>query len=190
MTYMNDMAQFHRLLRYWCSWYCLLLILLSNPTSGIAQNVPSLNLPLLDYSQSFRQSVCDRQQAYANGTVEFRNALMGLELSVWLAVGDTVTELEADGSIPEVPGLTVEFLDELALRAGFEWRNSYGATNLSDINGIAFDDVLDWTVRSFDVSATVWTRTRSRIERGASFPQGVVDASIIMISKVQTEDDA
>lgn len=151
---------------------------------------PSLTrIPFMDYSDSYRQSVCVQQQAITNGTLPFRDALQGLQLYVILAK-EPLGGLEKDGSIsPDKPRLDVRILDELAARAGFSWKETYGVIPSELFNAtMTFDDVLDWTIQSFDVSAAVWSQTRSRINRGAGFPQGHVDASIIMVGKEPQKD--
>jgi hypothetical protein len=134
---------------------------------------PSLNISLLDYSTSFRQSVCDRQVAISNGTLEFRDALEGLRLNAALTSVAIGGGLMPDGSVPEEnPKLDVRMLDELAVRAGFTWRDSFGAVILDDGFNATFNDILDWSTESFDLSAMLWTRTRERINSGNIFPHG------------------
>lgn len=150
---------------------------------------PTLNISLLDYSTSFRQSVCDRQLAINNGTLEFRDGLEGMRLNVALSQG-VFGGLDLDGTIPEQePKLDVRIMDELAIRAGFAWRESFAAvTPPSNNSSITFDEILDWSVETFDVSAIGWTRTRDRINRGTAFPQGFVDGSIILVGRAPKAD--
>jgi hypothetical protein len=84
------------------------------------------------------------------------------------------------------PGILVEMMDEMALRAGFTWRNSFGLLDLSTIEhdlaqNTTLDDLLQWTVESFDVSVAEWSKTVQRMERAVSFLEGWYDASIIMV---------
>ena len=167
------------------NFFSFLVLALLLYRAAQAQELPTLNLPLNNFSTSHRQNVCERQQAYANGTVEFRNALQGMNLNVWIAFGALSALNPGEGRVPEPPGLQVEIMDELALRAGFTWRNSFGVTNLTNLT-IAFGELLDWSIRSYDVSVGAWSKTRERIERGNSFPHGYADASIIMVAKLES----
>jgi hypothetical protein len=159
-------------------------MLLASSVDAKSTSYPSLNISLLDYSNSFRQSVCDRQLAISNGTLEFRDALDGLRLNVALTSFVFGGGIEADGSIPEVDSkLDVRILDELAERAGFTWRDTYGAVLPDDNFNGTFDELLDWSVKTFDLSAMLWIRTPSRINRGTGFPYGFVDGSIILVGR-------
>ena len=146
--------------------------------------------PSFDYSISHRQSVCDRQQRFHNGTVELRHALEGLDLHVWMPISSVgISDLEAvTGAIPDnelYPGLTVDLLDEVAERGKFRWRNSFGVSYVDNIAelGKNFDDVLYWAMDTYDILGVAFTRTFDRISQGAVFPEGYIDASVIMVSK-------
>jgi hypothetical protein len=153
-------------------------------TAGFKYLPTLTNISVMDYSSTYRQSVCERQQAFSNGTAEFRDSLRGLKLNVMLLMGAFGGLNPVDGSIPSTNlGMDIIVLDELARRAGFTWRTTYGAVSTSNLT-VPFDDLLDWSIHTFDVSAVEWSRTRTRINRGTGYPTGHVDASIIMVGQI------
>jgi hypothetical protein len=163
--------------------------LLFFPFVVYAQELPLYTIPeTFNYSVSHRQSVCDRQQAFHNGTVELRYALAGLELRPWLPLGSFSSLDPITGAISNdtLPGLTVDILDELARRGQFTWRNSFGVSKTDDAVGKAgktYDDILLWVLETYDVAAAQFVKTLARIKEGASFPEGYYDASIIMVGE-------
>jgi hypothetical protein len=112
----------------------------------------------------------------------------------------------------DYPGLQITLLDELARRAGFEWKNSWGAGKslrylvlycqyIDEFNldpAAAFpadlyngyrlqpnatvDDALLWTVNAYDVSITMWDATLNRLKLGVTFPGKFVDTSTVLIT--------
>jgi hypothetical protein len=159
-----------------------------------SQELPRFTAPeTFDYSVSHRQSVCDRQQAFHDGTVKLRDALIGLEVRPWLPLGSSFSDLDAiTGAVSndtELPGLIIDILDEVARRGEFTWRNSFGVSYADDVaqKGKTFDDVLYWALDTYDMAAAVFIRTFARINQGAVFPEGFVDSSIIMVGKQTNE---
>jgi hypothetical protein len=163
--------------------------LLFFPFVAYAQELPLYTTPeTFNYSVSHRQSVCDRHQAFHNGSVELRYTLAGLELRPWLPVGSFSSLDRITGAISNdtLPGLTVDILDELARRGQFTWRNSFGVSGVDDAVGQAgknFDDILLWALETYDVAAAQFGKTIARIKEGASFPEGYYDSSIIMVGE-------
>eukprot|EP00802_Teleaulax_amphioxeia_P007544 Tamp_07551.p1 GENE.Tamp_07551~~Tamp_07551.p1 ORF type:complete len:637 (+),score=109.74 Tamp_07551:145-1911(+) len=81
-----------------------------------------------------------------------------------------------------------KIFDELARRAGFNWRNHYGLVEIPD--GPEFEDktwneLLIWSADVYDVSVDWWIETPSRKEIGIFFPQGWFDASLVLVAKKQ-----
>lgn len=167
--------------------YLLLLLI-----PALAQQGPTYRTPLLDYSVSHRQSVCDRQQLLHNGNITLREALQGMELRPLLGFGNISSLQLQTEFIPETnPGLIVELLDEIGRRAEFTWRDSFGIVDYTDRSkGSNFDDLLDWSVRTYDIAAAQWARTLSRINRGISFPDGWYDGSVIMVGIQDTSSSS
>ena len=132
-----------------------------------------------------------------------RDALIGLELTVAMTNYKGVPneeyffELGDDGKIKEKdPGLFVVILDELARRAGFQWRNSFVAIPPLDssIDGNkTWTDLLLWEAEHFDIAADYWGRSTQRMALGISFPRGWYDGSVILswstANKGSSDDD-
>lgn len=155
-----------------------------------AQEVPAFTTPLFDTTESHRQNVCDRQALLHNGTVLLRDALTGFALRPALYIGDFFSLNNETGAIDEErPGLIVELLDELAKRGGFTWRDSFGVFNYKDMEkNRTFDELLKWTVDTYDLSCNSWSSSIGRINQGVTFLQGWYDGSIILVGKQETTD--
>ena len=163
--------------------------------SVTAQEYPLYDTPKFDYATSHRTNVCSRSKLLLNDTItDVKEALQGLELSVVLTdYGGTGDEalfaLDSDGKIPETePGLFVVLLDELASRAGFTWRNSFGMykpLNSSTDGNQTWTDILVWATDTYDISVEYWSKLASRLNLGVSFPEGWYDSSIILVERVQ-----
>jgi Ligand-gated ion channel len=166
---------------------CSLLIIVSLPLS-LAQESPSIFVNKFDYTRTFRTNVCKRQREIWNGQRTLPDALSGLNLTVAFtddASSDKRFTLFGllDGRIDELdPGLLVVILDEIARRAGFQWRNSFGTYNPIDIEvdgNKTWTDILLWTVETFDISNQIWGISTERISKGVSYPAPWHDSSII-----------
>ena len=126
------------------------------------------------------------------GAGALRNALRGLNLSTaWPPPEDYeppgLLEGDASGVISD-GGAMAKIFDELARRAGFNWRNHYGLVEIPD--GPEFEDktwneLLIWSADVYDVSVDWWIETPSRKEIGIFFPQGWFDASLVLVAKKQ-----
>jgi hypothetical protein len=171
---------------------CLLVVLITFNwllSTHHAQETPTLTLEYFNYSTSYRTNVCQRQvQLDSNATLQLRDALTGLELSTWLFLDNRYVKFDPSTKAlnPSHPGLIGVLLDELADRAGFKWRNSFGV--IEDValpkgnKTYTYTDLLVWSVSSFDISAAYWQKNLERMHQGASFPEGWYDASLIMIA--------
>jgi hypothetical protein len=134
-----------------------------------------------------RTNVCDRFLQYAEGKIEIRDALSGLNLTV--GVVDQPNELylrfNEDGTIDEDnPGIFVVLLDELARRANFTWRFSYARIlppNTTANLMVTWTDVLLDSVNRYDLSFAEWVQSHERRKLGVSFPVGWYDTSTIFI---------
>ena len=156
-----------------------------------AQEAPLIAPPRFDYNISLRNNVCDRQRQFHGGQLELRDALSGLDLSV--SVIDFSQDpslsyffaLDGNGVIlKDNPGMIAAVLEELADRAGFRWRNSfYTEQPITKTSGGNWTELLEWTVKTFDVAANYWEESISRISLGVSYPEGWYDNNIIMIAR-------
>jgi Ligand-gated ion channel len=160
-----------------------------------AQESPYVSVNKFDLNVSYRTNLCQRQLMLWNGTMELPNALSGLKLSVAITNYRTGKEtyffsLTNDDRIDEKkPGLFAILLDELASRAGFEWRNSFATylplDPMTDGNK-TWTDILTWAVTTFDISMGRWAHTLERLAIPVSFPLGWYDNSIVLGEIVQS----
>ena len=81
------------------------------------------------------------------------------------------------------PGLEAELMDQLALRAGFKWRNSFGIMPNPETWNETFTELLWWSVNTYDVSVSWWDMSVDRMERGIAFIEPWFDGSVILIDQ-------
>ena len=104
---------------------------------------------------SIRQDVCHRYIQYRNGDIELRDALQGLEIRPLMDYGEFFQYDDVDGINRLYPGLLSELMDELAKRAGFTWRQSFGvmddpsAVNMVSIKNQIFPTPISNSHHSF-----------------------------------------
>lgn len=162
-----------------------------------AQDKPFYTTP--QYSNiTHRTFVCDRFALYANRSVDIRDLLEGLELSVGIVDqgNDIFFRLNRSDPDPnnwyileEDPGIFVLILDELAARGGFTWRNSFAYVqppqtleyNPATGANFSWTDVLLDAVNRYDFSFAEWVHNQERRRLGISFPVGWFDASTILV---------
>jgi hypothetical protein len=141
-----------------------------------------------------KSNVCDRYRQLDWGQIDLPDALRGLHLSVVLIdYQEPITQALfglRNGVIPTSHNndgpLFVVLLDELARRAGFQWRNSYGVVvPLPANSSYTYSDLLLWEVETYDIAMGRWDRTVARIANGISFPEGFLDSSLILIQNKQ-----
>jgi Ligand-gated ion channel len=151
-----------------------------------------------DSSKTYRTNVCERQRRIWNGSLQLPDALRGLNLTVAFSNFEFDTSTDAlsrlsNGRINENnPGIMVEIMDEVAKRAGFNWRNSFGAftpINSSEDGNKTWSDLLYWSVDVFDISCEVWGHSIERISNGVSFPAGWYDSSIVFSQYLKPKDE-
>lgn len=139
-----------------------------------------------------RQNVCDRYLAFRNGTMNIKNALAGLQLNVLMGAynGSYFNYDDENGIDPTYPGIAAIIMDELAQRAGFTWRDSFGI--FTDPKGADYNetwtDVLVWGVEHYDVNIDWWARNLERMNMGVAFTREWYDSSIIMIGKKDPDE--
>lgn len=139
----------------------LVCLLVSN---AVAQQKPVAEVKRFDEDVFFRTDVCDRQIQLYQNSLEIANALRGLNLSVAMThytkpYEDKLFNLDSDGKIPvDRPGLFVIIMDELASRAGFNWRDSFVALEPVDpeTDNRTWTDMLEWSINTFDISVDNW----------------------------------
>jgi hypothetical protein len=99
-------------------------------------------------------------------TIDLKDALLGRELAIAIQYGEGFDffQYNPDEELsPSNPtGMVASLLDQLALRAGFFWRNSFVAYNTETVNTLfgtgngKWDKMLNWTISKFDLSVDKW----------------------------------
>jgi len=169
-------------------WSAAALLLL---TSCRAQ--PSVVEPF-DPNVNLRQSVCDRQDLFHNRNITLRHALEGLQLNVMLGVDNRFVMTTSGENVSQIPvsggGLIPELLDELAIRGRFDWRSSYTllAAPIFIPENTTFLDLIQWSVKRFDLSAAYWDKTADAAASGVTFPEGWYDSTLILVGPEADED--
>ncbi|CAB9501357.1 receptor subunit 1 [Seminavis robusta] len=171
-------------------WQIFLMALIVSGGTTMAQQAPSIAIPQFtnDTSLRARQNVCDRYQRYDQGEVEMRQALDGLQLHP-VGIPSMRFKLDDAGKIDAVnPGYFIVILDELAKRAGFTWRDSFGTTNRPGANR-SFTELLEWGTDYYDVVVGAFDKTLTRLQLGVSFQEGIFDSSYILIGTAEKPSD-
>ena len=157
-----------------------------------AQQAPNASLQLELFARppspltTFRHDFCYLSDAIRQGNLTLEKALDGVAIHPALHLGEFV---KLDGTDPntltlnaDYPGLTVQLLDEICLRAGCTWRNTFAA--LGSLQGNqTFFDLLLWTTDTYDVSVDWWMRSVDRLRAGVTFAEPWYDATIIMVTR-------
>ena len=179
-------------------WFLSVLFVLWLSASTNAQEKAFVEVKKFDnVGFTYRNNFCDRQRELYRGNIELARALDGMNVTVAMTrytepYEDGFFNLDGEGRIPaERPGLFVKIMDELANRAGFNWRDSFVALDPidADTDGKNWTDLLEWSVQSFDVSVDNWAKTTSRMRLGVAFPEGWYDASLIMVERVDKSSE-
>jgi Ligand-gated ion channel len=168
--------------------YCVYNTLICSPIYG--QQTPYAIVSKFDRTVSYRTNVCDRQLMLYNGTTDLPNALQGLNLTISITNYKNGKETlffslnPNTGAIDETnPGVFALILDEIAIRAGFQWRNTYIAYPALDptVDGNrTWTDILSWATHTFDISMERWAQTIERLAIPTSFPISWYDNSIVL----------
>jgi hypothetical protein len=185
------------LLSYWprrcrLSLFFLLLLLLlqcgCRPSTNIgggvmAQQAPNASLqiePFTAVPTSFRQDFCTLSRS-ANLT-NIGSLLQGVALNTNILLGEFIKFDKGDEDNfdndnaqmlhmilhPNYPGLMARIMDEICLRAGCTWRNSYSIIGAIPEN-TTWSDLLYWSTDTYDISVEWWMRSTERMRHGAAF---------------------
>ncbi len=144
-----------------------------------------LNVPFVSY----RTNICERYFQVRNGTMEVKDALRGLQLSTLLGnySGAYLNYNDETGIDPINPGMVAVLLDDLAERAGFTWRDSFGLyMDPRPEYNETWSGYLVWGVEKYDIVGDWWGENLERVNLGMSFVQGWHDSSLILIGKKDT----
>lgn len=142
-----------------------------------------------NWTDQLRQEFCERSERVRSGRLALKDALRGLQISVFLTNDQYFHYSENAGIDPEYPGLIAHLLDMIADRAGFTWRNSFGVIGIDPQEyNMTWTEVLWWGVNTFDMGAGWWEHDAYRMELGINFLEPWYDASQILVDKL-TEDE-
>ena len=141
-----------------------------------------------------RTRLCSINEKIISGEVELKYALQGLEITVGVIDHsvESFMRFNPEGGIDtDNPGLFPTLIDELARRAGFTWRNSYGrifpphheVNEGRTKNGIpiTWTDILVDAVDRYDFTFAEWVHNLHRRQLGVGFPAPWFDASTILV---------
>jgi len=163
----------------------LLLLLLSccygqeSPSIPPYTNVDDFQL---DPNADYRQDLCPAYEKVKMGTASLPDALRGVALRPVLLINKYFNFDKEKGIIPEKnPGLQVELLDKICERAGCTWRDSYGVIEKPENK--TFDELLHWSIETYDISIAWWAESLERKERDVGFMKPWYDADIVMVTK-------
>ena len=137
---------------------------------------------------SYRQDVCDRYEAFTNGTVELKDALAGMDLNVLMsAYEEGYFNYDSEFGInPDYPGLSAVLMDELARLGNFRWRNSFGISD-APYGNHSWTDLLVWGTEVYDMNIDWWAQNIERMNMGVAFLEEWYDSSIVLIRKKPEE---
>jgi hypothetical protein len=173
----------------------LLLVLLLTVTwipavRGIGGELMAYTTTPLDKNVTHRQNVCDRYEKFREGKVELRLALEGLKLKPLIRTGDYFHYDAVTGIDRADPGLMADLLDEVARRAGFTWRDSFGVQVDPVSVNMTFTEMLLWTVENFDIAINWWDQSVERMEKGVAYIEPWFDGSVILINQREPVEDS
>jgi len=132
-----------------------------------------------------RQDLCDRYLSLNNGTMKLEDVLKGLKLNVVVgAYAGSYFNYNNETGIQPYGGIVAEIMDEVASRAGFTWRDSFGVYDVpSGGENQTWTDLLVWSTDNYDLTVDWWAKSLDRMNLGVAFLNQWYDSSIIMISK-------
>lgn len=166
------------------------IVFWTTQVSAIGWEQPLFTTPAFTEGVSHRQNVCDRYHAVQNGTATLRNALEGFELRMAQYPSPFFQlDVSTGGIDPTYPGIIAILMDELAMRAGFTWRNSWGLLpdNPTDFNK-TWSDLLVWTVETYDMCGDWFAKSAERLERNVARIEGWYDSDVVLIAKMAPVD--
>jgi len=149
--------------------------------------VPLFDVATMERNETFRTDFCEVHRRVENGEILLRNALkdMNIRPALFRYQLDKKT-----GAIAEVnPPIGIKILDEIARRAQFKFRDSYGVVDSPNENQ-TWSEVLYWSLDTYDLNGDWYLRTTERLADGIIFPEKWYDGSLIMIRKTVIVDGA
>lgn len=123
---------------------------------------------------SFRSNFCPLHRLAESGELSLKDALRGQQISVGLFRYQLNEDETGEYRINELnPGAGIRFLDELASRAGFTWRDTFGILDSpKSAANQTWGGLLEWSVDTYDLVGDWYLRTIERLGNGIVFPEG------------------
>jgi Ligand-gated ion channel len=159
----------------------LILIMMVLPSPSMGGQLATFKERHMTNNTNHRQNVCDRHAAYQNGSVPLKDALKGLKLNALIMSGEFFFYDEETGIDETKTGILELLLDELADRAGFTWRDSFGV-QYGPEDG-SWLELLLWGTESYDISCDWWAESLERLRLGVQFLTPWYDSSLVLLTK-------
>ena len=131
-----------------------------------------------------RQRVCDQYDLFRENKLELRDALQNMSIRPLMAIGDFFNYSHTEGIHPTNPGLMAELLDDIAARAGFTWRQSFGVMESPESLNITWTNMLLWGVETYDIGINWWDLSVERMEKGVAYIEPWFDGSVVLIDRI------
>jgi len=152
--------------------FCLLVVCLRVGQSK-CQETNAFDAPSYTPGVNHKTNFCSLHRLTETGKVQLKDILRGKNITVGL-FRYQLDNIDGTYRIPsERPGAGIRFLDELAERGGFAWRNSFGILDSpqKELNQ-TWTSLLRWSVDSYDLVGDWYMETLDRLSESIVFPQG------------------
>ena len=126
-----------------------------------------------------RDNYCELCNAVNQGKLNRLDALKGANVSV----GILADHINQNAGRLDENQLSIKVFNEVAQRAQFHYKDSYGGFALPEGNETSTDALL-CMVSNYDVAVDWWIRTLERTSLGISGTKGWHDSSTIMIKNI------
>lgn len=140
--------------------------------------------PMYTPRVTHRQDFCPRYELFQQGKLEMRDLLQNISLHPLITQENYFFYNASNGGMNlDHPGLLADLLDELAERAGFTWRTSFGVMTEEDIirSNRSWTSALLWAIETYDVAVDWWNYSLERMEKGVAYIEPWFDGSVIVI---------
>lgn len=135
-----------------------------------------------------RSDLCAIQEQVITGQRDLRDALQGLQLKFAHWNVSSYFNVDGDGYIREDdPGLVARIADELARRAKFSWRESWGLYKVPGDYNMSFTEIAADLTSTHDCLGWWFMKTSERMALGIAFPRGYIDASMLLTTMLETD---
>ena len=166
-------------------------LLFANAVTLLGGELAAYETALFDPNVTHRQSICERYDLFRENKLELRYALENMALRPLVSLGDYFHYSPVTGIHKNEPGLMAELLDEIAARAGFTWRQSFGVLDRAKLDpNRTFTDALLWGVETYDVAVNWWDLSIERMEKGVAYIEPWFDGSVILIDRIDTPENS